>query len=238
MKTKPTKEDVEHYNLQRKNQSRNLRGTILINYKKELILTPEQKDVLVGTLLGDASFRYKRPEVNLKFEQKYTQIDYMNHLYDLFKPFVGTGPRLRIINNHFHQNYGVSCWFATYSHSIFTHYERQFYSNEVNKQRRKKVPKNIHRWLTPRALAYWFMDDGTFNINSSSYVLNTQGFLLHEQKILVHALKRNFDLEARIWKDRRFYRLAFPSQQKQCFEQWVVPYILPSFRYKLRDAKS
>ena len=29
------------------------------------------------------------------------------------------------------------------------------------KGRKKRVPKNINELLTPRGLAYWFMDDGT-----------------------------------------------------------------------------
>jgi hypothetical protein len=54
--------------------------------------------------------------------------------------------------------------------------------------------QNIHKLLTPRALAYWFMDDGSSQWSKKQQsvelrLLHTQGFSLSDQKILVCALK-------------------------------------------------
>ena len=53
------------------NKSRNLRGHALSEYKKTIKLNPMQKEVLIGTLLGDACLylQYGKPKLSVKFEQ-------------------------------------------------------------------------------------------------------------------------------------------------------------------------
>lgn len=56
-----------------------LRGKELIAYKKTLNLTEIQREVLVGTLLGDASISKQglNSAHNVKFEQKFDNIMYI-----------------------------------------------------------------------------------------------------------------------------------------------------------------
>jgi hypothetical protein len=241
---KLTKKEIEDFNF--KVKSRGLRGVALIEYKTHLSLTAEQKEIIVGTLLGDASIRASNSAYNIKFEQKYTQVDYLLHLYEIFEPFVGTGPKMRIIHNSFHKDYGVSCWFRTYSHICLTYYANMFYAFDENRKRKKIVPKNIHKLLTPRALAYWFMDDGSSfklkKVNSSSatggdfsyYTLNTQSFTLIEQKILIKALKRNFNLDFTVVKDKKYYRIQTNLASADKFYKIISYYVINSFEYKLK----
>ena len=70
----------------------NLKGIALINYKKELQkkgFTQEQKDILIGTLLGDSSMEAVRdgganPNSKIKFEQSISREAYLNHIYEIF----------------------------------------------------------------------------------------------------------------------------------------------------------
>jgi hypothetical protein len=103
---------------------RKLYGEKLKAYKLELSLTKVQKEVLIGTLLGDASIscRLGKPVYSVKFEQKHTQVDYINHLHLVFEPFVGTSPQMRTITNDYHKTPGQSCWFRTYSHISLKYY--------------------------------------------------------------------------------------------------------------------
>ena len=232
---KLTEQQVEEFNS--KVKSRRLKGTALVKYKENLAFTEEQKDVIVGTLLGDASIRNSKSNYCLKFEQKYTQLDYLIHLYKIFEPFVGTGPKMRIIRNSFHKDYGVSCWFRTYAHICFKYYENQFYQIDSNNKRKKIVPKNIHQMLTPRVLAYWFMDDGSYVFGKPGYLycFNTQGFTFRDQIILIKALKRNFNLDVDIKTDKHYYRLVVQYQSSSGFKDCLSPYILPTFEYKLKN---
>ena len=183
--------------MRKSNNSRNLRGKALIKYKKSLKLTDLQREVLVGTLLGDASMPWKRdkPTYHIKFEQQIRQREYIQHLYEIFEPFVGTPPKIRNITGATNRQ---SIWFRTYSHPTFKFYSDNFY-RIVQNRRTKCVPKNIHRMLTPRALAYWFMDDGT--LSGQDYLFSTQNFSLSDQKILQRGMLKNFDIQINIHKD-------------------------------------
>lgn len=55
-------------------------------YKKTLILDDVQRDILVGTLLGDAHLekRGQNPAFRYYFSQKESQQVYVNHIYSYF----------------------------------------------------------------------------------------------------------------------------------------------------------
>jgi hypothetical protein len=79
----------------------------------------------------------------------------------ILEPYVGTPPRRRTFENDFHKTKpGQSVWFRTYAHESLLFYENLFYIRN-QEDKRSNVCLNIHKLLTPRALAYWFMDDGS-----------------------------------------------------------------------------
>ena len=217
-------------------KSRNLRGKCLIQYKKSLKLTTLQKEILVGTLLGDACISCsKKPYLtyNIQFEQTYSKFEYIDHLYNIFEPFVGTSPQ---IGNR--PDGKQSIWFRTYRHKAFEFYYNQFYPTMINAntRRRKRVPKNINQLLTPRGLAYWFMDDGTFKQQSrtkKSYLFSTHCFPLNDQKKLQKILREKFKIYVNIHKDKNFYRLYILDHSNNTFLQQIREYIHPMFNYKI-----
>lgn len=217
-----------------KTLSRNLRGNALIDYKQTLNLTLEQKQVLIGVLLGDASALKPKGKINvhIQFEQTSKQQTYIDHLYELFKPFVGTGPRLRHIKGG-GANPRTSFWFRTYNHNVFEFYYNAFYKHcDKTKKTKKMVPKTIHKLLTCRGLAYWFMDDGS-NRKNLHYYFNTQSFSYNDVKVLGYALKYNFDLDTAIYKDRSYSLLYIKKSSNNRFANIIKPYVLPSFYYKI-----
>ena len=223
-----------------KYQSKDLRGIQLIEYKKRLQLTTIQKEILVGSLLGDATIsKSKSIAFNVKFEQKLANEEYVNHLYEIFEPYVGTPPRVRDITGGGAKD-RQSIWFRTYRHIDFKFYYDLFYrkTNQTD-LRKKQVPKIIHRFLTPRALAYWFMDDGSYYFNKSKnsqqkvHYFNTQGFSYENIKILKKALKLNFNFDTNIYRDRKYYLLYIQPQSKDDFINLIKPYVLEIFDYKL-----
>ena len=90
-------------------------------------------------------------------------------------------------------------------------------------------PKNINELLTPRALAYWFMDDGTYTFNRSQndpqryYRFSTQSFPLEDQALLVQVLRDNFDIDATIQKQRSQYLLYIRSKSTNRLVDWIRP---------------
>jgi hypothetical protein len=87
------------------------------------------KDILVGTLLGDASIACKGKPVCVKFEQK-PLVKNIFIVYSWFGTYVGTPPRRRTFENDFHKTKpGQSVWFRTYAHESLLFYENLFYKS-------------------------------------------------------------------------------------------------------------
>ena len=77
----------------------------------------------------------------MKFEQKLEV--YIAHLYEIFKDWVGTPPRIRNISGGGAKN-RQSFWFRTYRHDAFTLYKKEFYKTDLSRLTQYKVvPKLI-----------------------------------------------------------------------------------------------
>ena len=94
-----------------------LKGNTLREYKQTITLNDIQKEVIVGTLFGDACIPLKRgkPTLRVYFVQTMARAEYILHLYDLFEDFVGAPPRVQNICGGGARN--RQCLrFQTYSH--------------------------------------------------------------------------------------------------------------------------
>lgn len=196
-----------------------------------MLLDQNQKHIIIGTLLGDATIatRHGRPVLRFQFEQQTKFQSYVMHLHEVFKPYIGSGPAPRWNKE---KTKIVSFWVATYTSPSVAYYYGLFYSNKGG----KRVPKQIGKLLNPMALAYWFMDDGTCkNLGKRVYAygFSTQGFTYSDQRLLVKALKQNFGLKVTINKSGNYYKLYVSTISSGDFRALVQPYILPVFQYKL-----
>lgn len=210
---------------------RHLRGNLLEDYKKSLRLTDIQKEILIGTLLGDASIslRCGKPHYSVKFEQGEIHAPYIEHLYEIFEPFTGSPPQWRFTNKEHTRR---ALWFRTYRHDQLIFYWNLCYKTKPDQSKVKIVPTNIHQFLTPRALAYWFMDDGTKC--RDSFYLSTQGFEKFECEKLREALKRNYNIVSNLHKDKDSWRIYITQQSGEKFRDLVNPYVIDCFAYKLK----
>lgn len=196
--------------------------------KERLKLTPRQREILVGLLLGDGSLeRTGRATFRLEVEQSATRKPYVMHLYREFERWVLTPPRNRVPKT----NAGVEGnWtFQTVSHPSLRFYGTQFYGEDG-----KVVPKLIDHWLTPLGLAYWFMDDGSIKSKESKgIILNTEGFKKSEVERLIRVLGSKFSLEASLRKQRDGYQIYVSGRSYERFIELVEPYVIEEMRYKL-----
>lgn len=203
------------------------------NATKSLVeLTAEQKDALVGTMLGDASM--ERAKTNhsprVRFEQTFPgHASYVTLLYILFQKLVGQFPRVitRKLDPRTGNVYSTFS-FKTLAFPCLTEYYNLFYINGI-----KVVPYNILELLTPRALAYWIMDDG----GKGSYgemILHTRSFTLSDVQLLQHAVSHNFGLRTRlIEKTPGQWVIVIPVKQVRPLKDIVAHYMTPSMLYKL-----
>jgi LAGLIDADG DNA endonuclease family len=202
-------------------------------YKEKLSLSEDQKAILTGLLLGDACLETQNAgrTYRLKIEQSVQHQAYVYHLYNLFADWVLTPPRMRKVISAGHESGNLT--FQTISHSAFRFYAHQFYDG-----RQKRVPVLIHRWLTPKSLAYWFMDDGSIKSkNSKAVIFNTQCFSTSEVTRLCEVIFSKFGLHATIRKQKEGCQIFISGNSYEKFVELVSPFIINEMWYKIPKAR-
>ena len=199
-------------------------------YKKTLQLTEEQREVLVGLLLGDGCLETSNHgrTYRLKIEQSDQHRSYLFHLHNLFSEWTLAEPRQRVARSQTGTE-TISWKFSTLSHGAFRFYAQQFYA-----ENKKQVPKLIHHWLTPRGLAYWYMDDGSLKSSQSKgMILNTQSFEKRDVQRLVTVLDQNFTLQSSLRKQKDGFQIYISGHSYETFLEHVDPFLLDEMRYKI-----
>lgn len=216
-------------------------------------LTQIQREILIGKLLGDAHLetQTKGRTYRLLIEHSVKQDDYVKHLYEVFEPIVPTPPK------EVTHKYTLDCgsereskniMFKTRIHPGFRFYGQLFY-----KERVKCIPKNIYKFLTPRVLAYWYMDDGARKGKDRlGKRLHTEGFSFSDVQILSDALKK-YGIDNTIQNQTRKYKkkiqvgekvevetieknykiIYITSKGDKIFTDMIRPYVIESLTYKL-----
>lgn len=194
-------------------------------------LTAEQCQVLVGLLLGDANLQTENNgrTYRLRVTQAEQNKDYLFAIYNLFKPLVGTPPR---IDSFFDRRTGKTYkrWvFSTTQQACFRFYGKQFYVNG-----KKRIPPLIDKWLTPLGFAYWYMDDGAqkWKGKSLGVRLCTDGFAHHEVRRVADLLAAKYGLKTSLQKKGKGLRIYLSSNSYEELRRLISPYLLPSMLYK------
>lgn len=111
------------------------------------------------------------------------------------------------------------------SHPVFTDIYNELYPNGQKVLTQEYLDKIYH----PIALAYWFMDDGTYN-----GVFATHCFSLEENELLCTWLIEKWGINCTIQHNLNQFQIYIKSESRLKFEQIIFPYMLPSMYYKLK----
>ena len=110
---------------------------------RELILSSLQRELIVGSLLGDAYLMPTTSGYCFRVNHGLQQRDYVDWKFKLLAQFVRTPPR----------ESGKCYYFRTVTHPEFSLYRESFYSSS-----RKVVPVELlHEQFTEFSLAVWLM---------------------------------------------------------------------------------
>lgn len=204
-----------------------------VNPIKALVqLTQLQIDVLIGTMLGDATMERVKLNHNprVRFDQTFPgHAAYLTVLYMIFYPLVGKHPTIQIRKPDARTKLiYTTLRFSTLAFPCFSYYYDLFYING-----KKVVPYNIADLLTSRALAYWIMDDGGKNSNGEM-ILHTRSYTLNDVQLLQSALMINFGLRTRLSeKTPGQWVIIIPVKQVEPLKNIVSMYMCRSMLYKL-----
>ena len=196
--------------------------------------------VLIGSLLGD-SYAQTRTIEGTRFAYKQS-IVHKDYLFWLYAFYYSRGycsnlkPRMykrRVLNkktnltaNAQKEYYGYE--FNTFTFRSFNWLHKLFYSKG-----KKVVKPGIEKYMTPLSLAIWLMDDGGWA--KPGVIIATNSFKLEEVEYLSNLLKKLWDLNSTVQKINTpgQYSIYIKGDSVLKLRKLVLPYILPSMRYKL-----
>lgn len=135
----------------------------------------------------------------------------------------------RHIYEHYHEWLHPSCKlddnsneipnsFSTIRHSYFGFYADQFWPRG-----KPVIPKLIHRWLSPCALAYWYMYGG-YRMSSGDILLKLRGSQEGVERV-VKALKAK-SLDCRVKRKGQVYWIGLLGSNSTWFWKLIEPYVL------------
>lgn len=193
-------------------------------------LTPFQREVLVGLLLGDGHLETQNggKTYRLKVEHSESQIDYTEWLFQLFLPFCEQKMLYRKVKKSGKAYVG----FRTIGSGVFRFYAQQFY-----KEKKKEMPKIIGKLLSETSIAIWFLDDGSKkSVRHKTYIIHSLGFTGSELVRIQEVLQEKFSIAVTLHRQKQeFYRLYVQSKTAARFREIIEPYIskFPSMKHKL-----
>ena len=198
-------------------------------------LNPEIFEITTGILLGDANLqkpsgcRYYR----LRFAQNSVRQDYVIHLFkkyqngvktnDSIKPLVTqTKPRLYLYKTKINKLNKKSYCFETRLSSAFNEHANIFYFDQSSKKNLCNNLDIFYDILTPKALAYWYMDDGTWpNKKAKSFQLCTHGYTVEQVTYLSNLLNTKFKLITTIGFNKKQPIIRISSKSYEIFNDLI-----------------
>ncbi|XP_076949098.1 pentatricopeptide repeat-containing protein At2g15820, chloroplastic-like [Bidens hawaiensis] len=183
-----------------------------------LKLSKEQRESLVGLLLGGLKIESDEKRKN------HTLVFKFNENLSVHK-----GLKRRICNE-FHEWLDLSNekddQLTTVSHSYFGFYADQFWP-----QGQLVIPKLIHRWLSPRVLAYWYMYGG-YKTSSGDILLKIRGSEDGVDRI-VKALQKK-SLTCKVKRKGGLFWIGLLGSNSVWFWKLVEPYIVLELKDQLK----
>jgi hypothetical protein len=183
---------------------------------------------------GDASLQTQNHgrSYRLKFQQSdKLHREYLFHLHETFSDWVLSPP-------HFNKERMI--WsFQTISHPHFNCLAKIFVLDSQGNPCKKHIKPNfVEDFLTPRALAYWIMDDGgrlSYNKDypRKGFSINTHGFSKGQVEILCDGLKARYGFKCWVKPNKKQWILAISGHDHQKIMELIVPFLVPSMYHKI-----
>jgi len=229
----------EGYSDYRLEQIFNINYNTIFNYRKKygilkedlrpnkaIELTQFQKEVLLGTLLGDGSMRFgkdqKSPLVIIEHGKK--QRPYVKHKSEVFASLNANYKeyKRKTVDERTGIFYESGVCFIP-SNPEFVPIYHSFYKDKI-----KKIPFDLLNNFTAVSLAYLFMDDGSKA--KSGYNIALNAFNIEELTKFSSFLLLKFNIQSSVNTTGTLY---IKAESKDLFKSLVLPYMHDTLLYKL-----
>ena len=203
-------------------------------YRNDIKLSNLNKEVLLGTLLGDSCFHNDKTEgsnYSVSCSQGEKQLSYLLYKQKLLSNILHSTNINKSISGYNTSNNVHS--FHTKAFTELTNFIEKF----CLKNNKKYITELWANNLTPLSLAIWYMDDGTISIGKGSIYIRiaTNAYSLEEQNNLINALYYNYNIHANVHLDKRSntYFLSMRTHDAYNFCKLIAPYVINDMNYKL-----
>lgn len=218
--------------------TRDISASLKLYHKsKSIPINESQKQLILGSLLGDASLIYDSDDDTIDFQVSHceAQKEYLEYKAKVLGSNVLTG-RKNI--NSYAPN---SMYYKIYFHNK---YELLKIKDYTIIQGRKTITEKWCSELSAEAIAYWYMDDGSSSYtkdkdgNHKNYIkciFSTLSFK-NEELILLQNLLKKFNINTSLVKhsDGEGLNINILSDSTNVFMDLIEPYIVPCMQYKIK----
>jgi hypothetical protein len=194
------------------------------------------KDILIGTLLGDAHIRRAGlTKAYVTFEQSLSKKDYLNFIHSHIKSggIALNDPKIYERIDTRYNKINQSLYLRTKALEELSHIADMF----LNEDNKKVVPSNIVKHLNYRSLAYWIMDDGQ-QVKRGGVTLCTDSYSSDEVNLLKFALESKFNIFTTIHKkkgkeDSIYDRIYIGKSSLDNLKPYLKEHMHESLLYKI-----
>lgn len=195
--------------------------------EKDIKLSIEQEQFILGSLLGDLSIDLTKQMKNAKlclvhsikqeelFMKKVEILGEFMGNYKLYTP----APDKR--TGKIYQTWRGN----SKTHKLFTEIYNLLYPSGI----KTITQEYLHKINNPIALAFWFMDDGTYRGQ-----IATNCFTEQEVDLLIIWMKEKWNIDCSKHKNLSNFTIYLKESTRLDFERLIFPYIVPSMYYKLK----
>lgn len=199
-----------------------------LRLNKAITLTDFQKQVLIGTMLGDSSMRLGKGCLSpcITCAHGIKQKEYCEYKTKIFESLGATCNYHK--RNIIDERTGI--YYEDYTMFIPSNPEFLLYYNSFYPNGKKVIPLNLLNQFTEVSLAFMYMDDGSKV--KSGYNIATNCFEKEELNKFRMFINNKFNIDSIIHKNNSLY---IKANSRNLFTYLIAPYVIESMRYKLHS---
>ncbi|MBS3083955.1 hypothetical protein J4423_04075 [Candidatus Pacearchaeota archaeon] len=192
-----------------------------------ILLTQEEHDLIIGSLLGDASVRQRNKNCCFRFSHSTKQREYAQWKHDLLTNFKIN--EFREVKRKIKDRVIEAIDFTTNTHPAFNYYRKLYYSSG-----KKVITQEILNQLNAFSLTIWVCDDGSYSVTQDYIILCTNAYSIEEHNLMKKFFNEKFGLDPTIgFRDGKYYYLRFKKEDTNKLIEIIRPYLPLCMIYKI-----
>lgn len=203
-------------------------GDTVLSVRSDYDITPLQRQIILGKLLGDGTLSFSGTTADLKFGHKVDHAQYvhwtsqaLDNLMTDWKDEQESGYGTQMMRRRTHRNYFIAARFG-----------------DMYQDGKKVAPAWIAEELTPLALAFWYMDDGSLAHDEGQEdraLFAVCDFSREDCEVLITGLQRLGIKSPQYYESEGYSRIRLNADDAERLFLLVAPYMPPCMRYKLPE---